>query len=338
MLTNIAINGFGRIGRTIFRLAMERPNIRVIAINDLISLDYLAYLLKYDSTHGRFSGDIQIEDNRLRVNGHQIRLSQEKNPKDIPWKQEKEPAPIVIESTGFFTKREQATLHLNAGAQRVIISAPSPDIPMFVMGVNHTNFDEKNDFLVSNASCTTNCITPLAKLLHDEWEITEGLMTTVHASTSMQKVLDAPSERDWRGGRSALQNIIPTSTGAAKAVGKIIPELDGKLTGISFRIPTPNVSIMDLTVRVKKATTYEEIKAKIKAASREDRWEGIIGYCDEPLVSTDILGDTRTSIFDAQAGLGVNPHFYKIISWYDNETGYSSKVLDLLEYVNSKIS
>ena len=353
MPIRIGINGFGRIGRVVFRQAQKRDDVQIVAINDLVEPEYLAYLLKYDSTHGRFQGTIEVENNLLICNGQPIRLTTEREPRNIDWQGKghavnskdngvaaaQQGADYIIESTGFFTKKEQAAAHLNGGAKHVIISAPSPDVPMFVMGVNHESFVAKTDLVVSNASCTTNCIAPVAKILHEEWGVQEGLMTTVHAATSTQKVLDAMSVRDWRGGRSTLQNIIPTTTGAAKAVGHIIPELNGKLTGISFRIPTPNVSIMDLTVRLEKATSYEEIKKKFRhAAESERRWAGILGYSEDPVVSTDFIGDTRTSIFDAEAGLGVNPHFFKLIAWYDNESGYSSKILDLICFMDSKVS
>ena len=330
--TKIAINGFGRIGRFVFRVAASKPNIEVVAINDLVDVDYMAYMLKYDSTHGRFNGTVEVKDGKLIVNGNPIRVTAVKNPADLKW--DEVGAEYVVESTGLFLTKESAQGHIDAGAKKVVMSAPSKDdTPMFVMGVNHTSYSNDMQF-VSNASCTTNCLAPVAKVLHDNFGITEGLMTTVHATTATQKTVDGPSMKDWRGGRGASQNIIPSSTGAAKAVGKVIPELNGKLTGMSFRVPTPDVSVVDLTVNLAKATTYEEICAAMKAAS-EGELKGILGYTDEAVVSNDFLGDPRTSIFDAEAGIMLSPTFVKVVSWYDNEMGYSNKVVELIEYMDS---
>lgn len=328
----IGINGFGRIGRFVFRIAAANDNIDVVGINDLIGVDYMAYMLKYDSTHGHFKGTIDIKDGKLIVNGKSIRVTSEKNPADLKWGEVG--AEYVVESTGLFLSKDKAQGHLDAGAKKVIMSAPSKDdTPMFVMGVNHTSYKKEMNF-VSNASCTTNCLAPIAKVLHDNFGILEGLMTTVHATTATQKTVDGPSMKDWRGGRGAAQNIIPSSTGAAKAVGKVIPELNGKLTGMSLRVPTPDVSVVDLTARLAKGTTYEEICAAMKKAS-EGELKGILGYTDEAVVSTDFLGDTRTSIFDAGAGIMLSPTFVKVVAWYDNEMGYSKKVVELIEYMAS---
>lgn len=330
--TKIAINGFGRIGRFVFRVAASKPNIEVVAINDLVDVDYMAYMLKYDSTHGRFNGTVEVKDGKLIVNGNPIRVTAVKNPADLKW--DEVGAEYVVESTGLFLTKESAQGHIDAGAKKVVMSAPSKDdTPMFVMGVNHTSYSNDMKF-VSNASCTTNCLAPIAKVLHDNFGITEGLMTTVHATTATQKTVDGPSMKDWRGGRGAGQNIIPSSTGAAKAVGKVIPELNGKLTGMSFRVPTPDVSVVDLTVNLAKATTYDEICAAMKKASEGDL-KGILGYTDEAVVSNDFLGDPRTSIFDAEAGIMLSPTFVKVVSWYDNEMGYSNKVVELIEYMDS---
>ncbi len=328
----IGINGFGRIGRFVFRIAVAKDNIEVVGINDLIDVDYMAYMLKYDSTHGRFNGTIDIKNGKLIVNGKTIRVTSEKNPADLKWNEVG--AEYVVESTGLFLTKEKAQGHIDAGAKKVILSAPSKDdTPMFVMGVNHTSYKSDMKF-VSNASCTTNCLAPVAKVLHDNFGILEGLMTTVHATTATQKTVDGPSMKDWRGGRGAGQNVIPSSTGAAKAVGKVIPELNGKLTGMAFRIPTPDVSVVDLTCRLAKETSYEEICAAMKKAS-EGKLKGILGYTEDAVVSNDFVGDLRTSIFDADAGIMLSPTFVKVISWYDNEMGYSAKVVEFIEYMDS---
>jgi glyceraldehyde 3-phosphate dehydrogenase len=329
----IGINGFGRIGRLVFRAAQSRSDVQVVAINDLIDVDYIAYMLKYDSTHGIFDGTVEVKDGTLIVNGNAIRVTAEKSPASLKWGEVG--ADYVVESTGIFLTKETAQGHLDAGAKKVVLSAPSKDdTPMFVMGVNHDKYTSDLN-IVSNASCTTNCLAPLAKVLNDNWGIEEGLMTTVHAVTATQKTVDGPSAKDWRGGRGANQNIIPSSTGAAKAVGKVIPELNGKLTGMAFRVPTPNVSVVDLTVRLKKPATYKEICAKMKEAS-ETHLKGIMGYTEDAVVSTDFNGDPRTSIFDADAGIQLSDTFVKVVSWYDNEWGYSNKVVDLLTYIASK--
>ena len=331
--TKIAINGFGRIGRLVFRVAAQNENIEVVGINDLIDVDYMAYMLKYDSTHGNFKGEVTVEEGRLVVNGNAIRVTSERNPANLKWGEIG--VDYVIESTGLFLSKECAKGHIEAGAKKVVMSAPSKDdTPMFVMGVNHTDYHPDMQF-VSNASCTTNCLAPIAKVLNDNFGIKEGLMTTVHAATATQKTVDGPSMKDWRGGRGAYQNIIPSSTGAAKAVGKVIPTLNGKLTGMSFRVPTADVSAVDLTVNLEKATSYEEICAVMKAAS-EGPMKGVLGYTEDAVVSNDFLGDSRTSIFDAGAGIQLSPTFVKVVSWYDNEWGYSSKVIELVEYMASK--
>jgi len=328
----IGINGFGRIGRFVFRVAVANENIEVVGINDLIDVDYMAYMLKYDSTHGRFKGTVEVKDGALVVNGKTIRVTAEKNPADLKWGEVG--AEYVVESTGLFLTKEKAQGHIDSGAKKVIMSAPSKDdTPMFVMGVNHTSY--KNDItFVSNASCTTNCLAPIAKVLNDNFGIVDGLMTTVHATTATQKTVDGPSAKDWRGGRGASQNIIPSSTGAAKAVGKVIPELNGKLTGMAFRIPTPNVSVVDLTVNLAKPASYKEICAAMKLAS-ETTMKGVLGYTEDAVVSTDFLGETRTSVFDAGAGIALTDTFVKVVSWYDNEMGYSKKVVELIEYMDS---
>ncbi|MEO9477891.1 MAG: type I glyceraldehyde-3-phosphate dehydrogenase [Cyclobacteriaceae bacterium] len=329
----IGINGFGRIGRLVFRVAAESPNIEVVGINDLINVDYMAYMLKYDSTHGQFKGDVEVKDGKLVVNGNEIRVTAERNPADLKWGDIG--AEYIVESTGLFLTKESAQGHIDAGAKKVVMSAPSKDdTPMFVMGVNQDKYTSDMVF-VSNASCTTNCLAPVAKVLNDKFGIESGLMTTVHATTATQKTVDGPSMKDWRGGRGAGQNIIPSSTGAAKAVGKVIPELNGKLTGMAFRVPTPDVSCVDLTVNLKKETTYEEICAAMKSAS-ENELKGVLGYTEDAVVSNDFIGDARTSIFDAGAGIQLTPTFVKIVSWYDNEWGYSSKVVELLEFISSK--
>ena len=331
MSINIGINGFGRIGRLVFRSAINNNNFKVISINDLLDMEHLAYLLKYDSVHGSFDGSVEISNNNLIVNGNTIKIISEKNPELIKWGDMG--VDIVAECTGLFTTKEKSNLHLNGGCKKVVISAPSTDVPMFVMGVNHNNV-KKDDLIVSNASCTTNCLAPIAKVLNDNFIIEEGLMTTVHSVTASQFTVDGPSKKDYRGGRSSLLNIIPSSTGAAKAVTKVIPSLQGKLTGMAFRIPTANVSVVDLTVRLKKKTSYDEIKKVMLEASENDL-RGILGYCDEPVVSQDFIGDKRTSIFDASAGMELNSNFFKIISWYDNECGYSNKLLDLAQHIHS---
>ena len=327
---NIGINGFGRIGRLVFRAGMKNPNVNIVGVNDLLDPNHLAYLLKYDSVHGTYEEDIKIEGNKLVVNGKKIQLFSEMNPEKIQWNSIK--TDVVAECTGIFTNLENAGLHIKGGADKVVISAPSSDAPMFVMGVNHNDV-ESSQKIVSNASCTTNCLAPIAKVLNDNFEIIEGLMTTVHATTATQFTVDGPSKKDFRGGRSSLLNIIPASTGAAKAVTKVIPALEGKLTGMAFRVPTANVSVVDLTVRLKKDTSYSEIKNIMKISS-ENNLKDILGYCDEPVVSQDFIGDTRTSVFDASAGMELNSNFFKIISWYDNEYGYSSKLIDLAYHIH----
>jgi len=326
----VGINGFGRIGRIVFRNAVEHPDIEIVAVNDpFIETKYAAYMLKYDSSHGVFKGDIDIDGQDLVVNGKKIRFYGERDPASIPWGETG--AHYVVESTGVFTTTEKAKAHLTGGAKKVIISAPSADAPMYVIGVNENSYDGSAD-VISNASCTTNCLAPLAKVIHDKFTIIEGLMTTVHSYTATQKTVDGPSSKDWRGGRGAAQNIIPSSTGAAKAVGKVIPELNGKLTGMSMRVPTANVSVVDLTVRIEKGATYDEIKAVIKEAS-EGPLKGILGYTEDEIVSSDLNGNTNSSIFDAKAGISLNNNFVKLVSWYDNEWGYSRRVLDLLVYI-----
>ncbi|WP_045858986.1 type I glyceraldehyde-3-phosphate dehydrogenase [Teredinibacter purpureus] len=329
----VGINGFGRIGRLVFRAACERDNVEVVGINDLVDVDYLAYMLKYDSTHGQFNGTVEVVDGKLIVNGKEVRVTAERNPADLKW--DEIGVDYVAEATGIFLTKDTADAHLKAGAKKVVLTGPSKDdTPMFVMGVNNTKYT--NDVnIVSNASCTTNCLAPIAKVLNDNWGIDEALMTTVHATTATQKTVDGPSVKDWRGGRGAGQNIIPSSTGAAKAVGKVIPELNGKLTGMAFRVPTPDVSVVDLTVRLEKPTTYDEIKAAMKAAS-EGEMAGVLGYTEDAVVSNDFIGDPRTSIFDADAGIQLSEKFVKVVSWYDNEWGYSNKVVDLMEYMESQ--
>jgi glyceraldehyde 3-phosphate dehydrogenase len=333
MTLRIGINGFGRIGRLVLRAAVTRPDIEIAGINDLIDVDYMAYMLKYDSTHGIFKGDVAVDGGNLVVNGKKIRVTAEKDPANLKWNDIN--VHTVVESTGLFLDKEKAGLHLAAGAKRVVMSAPAKDdTPTFVMGVNNDKFDSSMQ-IISNASCTTNCLAPLAKVLHDKWGIAEGLMTTVHAVTATQKTVDSPSAKDWRGGRGAYQNIIPSSTGAAKAVGLVIPSLKGKLTGMSFRVPVANVSVVDLTARLEKPATYEEIKAEMKRAS-ENELKGIMGYTEDEVVSTDFNGDARTSIFDAKAGIQISPTFVKVVSWYDNEWGYSNKLVDLIQYTAKK--
>ncbi|WP_299215589.1 type I glyceraldehyde-3-phosphate dehydrogenase [uncultured Dokdonia sp.] len=326
----LGINGFGRIGRIVFRATVKRDNVDVVAINDLLDVEHLAYLLKYDSVHGRFDGDISVKDGNLIVDGKTIRITAERDPRNLKWDEVE--ATVVAECTGIFTTLESADYHIQAGAKKVVISAPSKDAPMFVMGVNDDKLTAA-DTIVSNASCTTNCLAPIAKVVNDNWGLKEGLMTTIHATTATQLTVDGPSKKDWRAGRSALNNIIPASTGAAKAVGKVLPEVDGKLTGMAFRVPTVDVSVVDLTVRTEKETSLEEIKKVFKAAS-EGALKGILGYTDESVVSQDFVSDDRTSIFDAGASLELNATFFKLVSWYDNEFGYSNKLVDLAEKVN----
>jgi glyceraldehyde 3-phosphate dehydrogenase len=326
----VGINGFGRIGRIVFRNAVEHPDIEIVAVNDpFVETKYAAYMLKYDSSHGVFKGDIEVDGQDLVVNGKKIRFYGERDPASIPWGETG--AHYVVESTGVFTTTDKAKAHLTGGAKKVIISAPSADAPMYVIGVNEDSYDGSAD-VISNASCTTNCLAPLAKVINDKFTIIEGLMTTVHSYTATQKTVDGPSSKDWRGGRGAAQNIIPSSTGAAKAVGKVIPELNGKLTGMSLRVPTANVSVVDLTVRIEKGATYDEIKAVIKEAA-EGPLKGVLAYTEDEIVSTDLNGNTNSSIFDAKAGISLNANFVKLISWYDNEWGYSRRVLDLLVHV-----
>ena len=329
-MTKIGINGFGRIGRMALRAALARKDVEVVSINDpFVDLAYMAYLLKFDSTHGKFPGAVEVNGGQLVVNGSPIRVTAEKDPERLKWGDLG--ADHVIESTGVFLTDEKARAHIRAGAKKVVLSAPSKDdTPMFVMGVNHFTYSGQD--IVSNASCTTNCLAPLAKVIHDNFVILEGLMTAVHAVTSSQRTVDSPSAKNWRGGRGAGQNIIPYSTGAAKAVGKVIPDLQGKLTGMSFRVPTPDVSVVDLTVRLERPTTYEAIKAAIRSAS-EGELQGILGYTEDDVVSADFLGDPRTSIFDAKAGIQLSPTFVKLVSWYDNEWGYSNKLVDLLVHI-----
>lgn len=329
--TKIGINGFGRIGRLVLRVATSRDDIDVVAVNDpFVDAKYMAYMFKYDSTHGVFKGTIKVlDESTLEINGKQIKVTSKRDPSEIPWGDYG--IDYVVESSGVFTTTEKASSHIKGGAKKVVISAPSADAPMFVVGVNETSYKPSMN-IVSNASCTTNCLAPLAKVVHEEFGIVEGLMTTVHATTATQKTVDGPSMKDWRGGRGASQNIIPSSTGAAKAVGKVLPELNGKLTGMAFRVPTPNVSVVDLTCRLKKSATYEDVKAAVKYAS-EGPLKGILGYTDEDVVSNDFVGDSRSSIFDAKAGIGLSASFMKLVAWYDNEWGYSNRVLDLIEHM-----
>ena len=326
-MIKIGINGFGRIGRLAFRSAINRDNIEVVGINDLLDVDYLAYLLKYDSVHGRFDGDVEVKDGNLVVNGKTIRVTADRNPENLKWNEVG--AEYVIESTGFFTVKEKAELHINGGAKKVIISAPSKDAKMYVMGVNHQEMTA-DETIISNASCTTNCLAPLVKVINDTYGMTEGLMTTVHAATSTQNTVDGPNKK-WRRGRSVVNNIIPTSTGAAKAVTKVIPEMAGKLTGMAVRVPVADVSLVDLTFKTEKATSLQEILATLKEAS-ETNFKGIIGYTEDEVVSQDFVSETRTSVIDADASLELNANFFKVISWYDNEFGYATKIVDLLEY------
>merc|ERR1712212_772563 len=334
MVLKVGINGFGRIGRLVCRAAFEHPDIEVVAVNDpFIDLEYMVYMFKYDSTHGRFKGTVEISNGKLVVNGKSINVSMCRNPEEIQWAASG--AEYVVESSGVFTTLEKASKHMKGGAKKVIISAPSADAPMFVMGVNEKSYEPATMHVVSNASCTTNCLAPLAKIINDAFGIEEGLMTTVHATTATQKTVDGPSMKKWRDGRGAAQNIIPASTGAAEAVGKVIPELNGKLTGMAFRVPTPNVSVVDLTVRLEKPAKYEDIKKVVKAAA-EGPMKGFLAYTDHQVVSTDFNGDSHSSIFDAGAGIALNDHFVKLVSWYDNEWGYSNRVCDLIAHMASK--
>ncbi|GHA38339.1 type I glyceraldehyde-3-phosphate dehydrogenase [Photobacterium aphoticum] len=330
MTIKVGINGFGRIGRFVFRASVERNDIEVVGINDLIDVDYMAYMLKYDSTHGRFNGTVEVVDGNLIVNGKTVRVTAERNPADLKW--DAIGVDVVAEATGIFLTDETARQHITAGAKKVVLTGPSKDAtPMFVMGVNHTTYAGQD--IVSNASCTTNCLAPIAKVLNDKWGIESGLMTTVHATTATQKTVDGPSAKDWRGGRGASQNIIPSSTGAAKAVGVVLPELNGKLTGMAFRVPTANVSVVDLTVNLKEAASYEAICAAMKEAS-EGEMAGVLGYTEDEVVSQDFIGETQTSVFDAKAGVALTDKFVKVVSWYDNEIGYSNKVLDLIAHIS----
>jgi len=330
MTIKVGINGFGRIGRIVFRAAQERSDIEIVAINDLLDAEYMAYMLKYDSTHGRFNGTVEVKDGHLVVNGKTIRVTAERDPANLKWNEVN--VDVVAEATGLFLDDATARKHITAGAKKVVLTGPSKDdTQMFVMGVNHKEYAGQE--IISNASCTTNCLAPLAKVINDNFGIVEALMTTVHATTATQKTVDGPSHKDWRGGRGASQNIIPSSTGAAKAVGKVIPALNGKLTGMAFRVPTPNVSVVDLTARLEKPATYKEICAELKRAS-ENELKGVLGYTEDEVVSTDFNGEKLTSVFDAKAGIALNDNFVKLVSWYDNETGYSNKVLDLISHVS----
>ena len=332
MTIKVGINGFGRIGRFVFREAFARADVEIVAINDLIDVDYIAYMLKYDSTHGRFNGTVDVVNGQLVVNGKNVRVTAERDPLNLKW--DEVDVDVVVESTGLFLTDDTARKHITAGAKKVVLSAPSKDdTPMFVMGVNHAEYNGQD--IVSNASCTTNCLAPIAKVLNDNWGIKDGLMTTVHATTATQKTVDSPSAKDWRGGRGAGQNIIPSSTGAAKAVGKVIPALNGKLTGMAFRVPTPNVSVVDLTVNLNKPASYQEICVAMKAASQGEL-KGILGYTEDAVVSNDFIGEQCTSVFDATAGIALTDTFVKVVSWYDNEIGYSNKILDLASYVSRK--
>ncbi|XP_046851579.1 glyceraldehyde-3-phosphate dehydrogenase-like [Xenia sp. Carnegie-2017] len=333
MTIKVGINGFGRIGRLVMRASLEHPEVTIVGVNDpFIDLDYMVYMFKFDSTHGRFKGTVEAKDGKLVVNGNPIAVFGERDPKNLKWGSIG--ADYVVESTGVFTTLEKAGAHLEAGAKQVIISAPSKDAPMFVMGVNEKSY-EKSMKVVSNASCTTNCLAPIAKVINDKFGIEEGLMSTIHAYTATQKTVDGPSSKSWRDGRGAHQNVIPASTGAAKAVGKVIPELNGKLTGMAFRVPVPDVSVVDLTVKLKKSCSYDEIKAAVKLASESKELNKYLGYTEDPLVSSDFIGDTHSCIFDAQAGIALNDKFVKLVAWYDNECGYSHRVVDLIKYIAS---
>jgi glyceraldehyde 3-phosphate dehydrogenase len=331
MVIKIGINGFGRIGRLVFRASLDNPNVEVVAINDLVDVEYMVYMTKYDSTHGAFPGTVEAKDGKLVVNGRAITVFAIRDPATIPWGENG--AEYVVESTGLFTTTDKASAHLKGGAKKVIISAPSADAPMFVMGVNNTTYNNSMN-VISNASCTTNCLAPLAKVINDKFGIIEGLMTTVHATTATQKTVDAPSVKDWRSGRGAGQNVIPASTGAAKAVGKVIPALNGKLTGMAFRVPTPNVSVVDLTVRIEKGAKYDEVKQAIREAA-EGELKGILAYTEDEVVSSDFNHSSVSSTFDARAGIALNDNFLKLISWYDNEWGYSNRVIDLILYIST---
>jgi len=334
MVVKVGINGFGRIGRLVLRTSLGHPECRVVSINEpFMDLEYMVYMFKYDSTHGQFKGDVHGKDGKFIVNGIEINVHAEKDPANIPWG--KEGADVVVESTGIFLTIDKCQAHLKGGAKKVVITAPSVDAPMFVMGVNEGTYNPEKDHIISNASCTTNCLAPLAKVIDEKFGIVEGLMTTVHATTATQKTVDGPSGKDWRAGRGAGQNIIPATTGAAKAVGKVIPHLNGKLTGMAFRVPTPDVSVVDLTCRLEKGATYQQICDAIKEAS-QTTLKGIIGYTEDEVVSTDFLGDSRSSIFDAKAGIALNNNFVKLISWYDNEWGYSHRVSDLIVYIGKR--
>ena len=331
-MIKVGINGFGRIGRLVFRAAQERNDIQVVGINDLLDVDYIAYMLKYDTIHGKFNGSVEVKDGKLVVNGKEIRVSSERNPADLKW--DAVGADYVVESTGLFLSKDTAQAHIDAGAKYVVMSGPSKDdTNMYVVGVNHKTYSKGEQF-VSNASCTTNCLAPIAKVLNDKFGIVEALMTTVHSTTATQKTVDGPSAKDWRGGRAASGNIIPSSTGAAKAVGKVIPELNGKLTGMSLRVPTLNVSVVDLTARLEKETTYEEICAAMKEAS-EGELKGVLGYTDEAVVASDFIGNPQTSIFDEKGGIQLSPNFVKVLAWYDNEWAFSVKLLDLIAHMNT---
>jgi len=334
MVVKVGINGFGRIGRLVFRASLNNPNILVTAINDpFIDVEYMVYLMKYDSTHGRFKGEVSHANGKLVVNGNAITVFNSMKPEEIKWGSAG--AEYIVESTGVFLSLEKAKAHFVGGGKKVVVTAPSPDAPMFVMGVNQDKYDPKSMNIISNASCTTNCLAPLAKVINDNFGIAEGLMTTVHATTATQKTVDGPSGKDWRSGRGSGQNVIPASTGAAKAVGKVIPNLNGKLTGMAFRVPTPDVSVVDLTCRLEKSATYEQIKQTIKKAAETDL-KGILAYTEDEVVSCDFVGDTHSSIFDAKAGIALNDKFVKLVSWYDNEFGYSTRVVDLIQYIAEK--
>jgi len=334
MVVKVGINGFGRIGRLVLRASLTHTDARVVSINEpFMDVDYMVYLFQYDSTHGRFKGHVEAKNGKLVVDGHEITVHAEKDPSTIPWGSHG--VEVVVESTGVFLTKEKAGLHLKGGAKKVVISAPSPDAPMFVMGVNEDTYTDAVDIL-SNASCTTNCLAPLAKIINDKYGIVEGLMTTIHSVTATQKTVDGPSGKDWRAGRSAGNNIIPASTGAAKAVGQVIPALNGKLTGMSIRVSTVDVSVVDLTVRLEKGASYDEIKATLKEASQSDRYKRFVAYTEDEVVSSDFIGDPHSLTFDAKAGISLNPHFVKLIAWYDNEMGYSHRVVDLIEYISKK--
>jgi len=334
MVVKVGINGFGRIGRLVLRASLTHTDARVVSINEpFMDVEYMVYLFKYDSTHGRFKGHVEAKEGKLVVDGHQITVHAEKDPATIPWGSDG--VDVVVESTGVFLTKEKAGLHLKGGAKKVVISAPSPDAPMFVMGVNEETYT--NEDIISNASCTTNCLAPLAKIIHNKYGIVEGLMTTVHSITATQKTVDGPSGKDWRAGRSGVNNIIPASTGAAKAVGQVIKELNGKLTGMSIRVSTVDVSVVDLTVRLEKPASYDDIKKTMKEAAASDKYKNIVAYTEDEVVSTDFIGDTHSLTFDAKAGISLNPNFVKLIAWYDNEMGYSHRVVDLIEFIAKKL-